>query len=345
MGMFEILEGRKLFSVALVGTQIQVTGTADNDVVRIEQFDASTLRVEENGVVQFFADGSVSSILMNGGDGNDTLVVSSTPAAVLDEPATINGGVGNDVIRGGSGADVLNGDAGDDDIRGSQGNDSLNGGTGNNQLFGETGDDTMTAGLGADVFSGSFGVDTVTYATRTASLSVRLNGFADDGELITEGTSLGLVQRSEGDDVRDSVENVITGSGNDLIQAGTLVVHNTFDGGSGNDRLEGGGGNDTLLGQAGDDVLLGRAGNDALRGSFGNDQLLGGAGDDDVRGGDGNDVLTGGAGIDRLRGENGNDFLIASDGSADTLVDGGSGQDIADVDSIDAVPISIEILA
>ena len=345
MSMFESLEGRRLFSVALVGTQIQVTGSAGSDVVRISQFDASTLRVEENGIVQFFADGSVNSILINGGDGNDTLEVSSTPAAVLDEPATINGGIGNDLIRGGSGADVLNGDAGDDDIRGSQGNDSLNGGTGNNQLFGETGNDTMTAGLGADTFNGSFGTDTVTYASRTASLGIRLNGLADDGETIIEGTSLGLVQRSEGDNVRDDVENVTTGSGNDLIQASTLVVNNTFDGGAGSDRLEGGGGHDILLGQAGDDVLLGRAGNDALRGSFGNDQLFGGSGDDDVRGGDGNDFITGGAGVDRLRGENGDDVLIASDGFADTLIDGGSGQDIADVDSIDALPISIAILA
>ena len=352
MSMFEILEGRKLFSVALVGTQLQVTGDTGgtpNDVIRISQFDAATLRVEENGTVQFFADSSVSSILINAGAGDDVAEVTSTPALPLDEPAVINGGAGNDQVRGGSGADVLNGNEGNDVIRAGPGNDSLNGGTGNNQLFGENGNDSMTAGLGADVFDGGFNTDTVNYSTRTKGLTISLDGVANDGELIVVQQPFPLPplgQIPEGDDVRENVENVIGGAGGDLIVAGPTAVNNTFDGRGGNDRLEGRGGADNLIGGAGDDTLLGGVSGDLLQGGTGNDRLLGGAGNDDLRGGDNDDVLVGGAGVDAMRGEAGNDVLIASDTFADTLIDGGSGFDIADVDDLlDPVAVSVELLA
>src|SRR2546430_13837333 len=107
------LENRRLFAM-IVGTQLQVTGAAGNDNILVRQEDASTIRVEQNGVVQLFADGAVNTILINGGAGNDSLRIISTPALPLTEPATINGEDGNDNMLGGDGNDVLNGGIGND---------------------------------------------------------------------------------------------------------------------------------------------------------------------------------------------------------------------------------------
>jgi Ca2+-binding RTX toxin-like protein len=347
MQLFESLEERRLFAVALVGTQLQVTGGAGNDVIRVRQQDAATIRVEDNGVVTLFADASVNTILVNANAGNDTVQVISTAALPLTEPATVNGGDGNDNLTGGGGADVMTGGAGNDVMAGGAGNDNLDGGTGSNTLSGGDGNDFMTAGTSADSFDGGAGTDTVSYSTRTVAINVSLDNVANDGQttiLTLPPPSLPIII-PEADNVRDSVENVTTGSGNDTIVASALVsANNTFNGGSGNDRLEGRGGNDVLLGSSGDDVLLGGSGNDNLQGASGNDQLLGGSGNDAMLGGTGNDVLVGGSGADSMRGEDGNDVIVASDGFADTLIDGGAGFDIADVDAADPAPITVEVL-
>jgi Ca2+-binding RTX toxin-like protein len=350
--MFESLEGRQLYSVTLVGNQLQITGDTGptpNDVIKVAQFDANNLSVEVNGFVQFVADSAVNSIVINGGAGDDQLVVLSTPALPLDEAATINGGVGNDTIISGSGSDVLNGEAGDDVLRGGPGADVLSGGAGRNQMFGENGNDTMTGGFDADVFDGGFGTDSVSYAGRAANLDITLDGRANDGEtkFVSQPAPFPpLLQVSEGDDVRENVENVVGGAGNDTIMAGSTSLNNVFDGGAGDDRLEGRGGIDTLVGGLGNDALLGGASGDLLKGGDGNDRMLGGAGDDDLRGGNGDDCLVGGVGADAMRGEAGNDVIIASDNFSDTLIDGGTGFNIADVDELlDLSVLSINIFA
>jgi Ca2+-binding RTX toxin-like protein len=331
----ENLEGRRLFAVGLVGTQLQVTGSAANDVIVVSQQDPATIRVQENGVVTFFADASVNSILLNGNTaviggvavnptngtaGNDSITVVSTAALPLTEPVTVNGGAGNDTIDGGNGTNTLNG--GD-------------------------GNDSMTAGTGRDVFDGGAGVDAVSYSTRTAALNVTLDNVANDGQttiISLPPPSLPIVI-FENDNVRDTVENVIGGSGNDVIVGPALNVNNVFTGNGGNDRLQGNGGNDTLNGGAGDDTLIGNAGDDVLSGSTGNDKLLGGNGNDILFGGDNHDVLDGGLGADSLRGENGDDVLLSADGAADTFLDGGAGFDIADRDGIDPLALNVELLA
>jgi Ca2+-binding RTX toxin-like protein len=347
MRLCESLEERRLFAVALVGTQLRVTGGAGADVIRISQQDAATIRVEDNGVVSFFADANVNTILVNANAGNDRVQIISPAALPVTEPATINGGDGADVLTGGHGADLIDGGAGNDVIAGGAGNDTLRGGTGNNSLAGGDGNDSMTAETGADTFDGGAGIDSVSYASRTTAIKVSLDNVANDGQTIIltlPPPSLPIII-PEADNVRDTVENVTTGSGNDTIVAGAASVNNTFNGGSGNDRLEGRAGNDVLLGGAGDDVVLGGAGNDNLQGSTGNDKLLGGAGNDALFGGTGDDVLTGGAGADSMRGEAGSDLLLATDGFADTLIDGGADFDIADIDGVDPAPISVELLA
>lgn len=84
---------------------------------------------------------------------------------------TIQGGLGDDVIRGRGGDDTLTGGAGDDAIEGQGGNDSLQGDDGDDKLVGGAGDDFMggamgddrlSGGRGADVLWGGYGQDTLT---------------------------------------------------------------------------------------------------------------------------------------------------------------------------------------
>ena len=75
------------------------------------------------------------------------------------------------------------------------------------------------------------------------------------------------------------VENVIGGSGNDLIIGNPFA--NNLQGGAGNDTLWGGAGNDTLIGGPGHDKLYGQDGNDTIYAKDGRtDTLDGGSGFD-----------------------------------------------------------------
>jgi Ca2+-binding RTX toxin-like protein len=334
MSGFESLEDRRLMAV-LVGTDLQVTGTAANDVIRVSQNDAATLRVEENGVVSFFNDANVSTIRITGNAGNDRLEVISTATRPLTENATIVAGDGNDTLVGGSGNDSLDGGNGADSMTGNAGNDLLNGGADNNSMFGGDGNDTLKAALGADIYDGGTGTDLADYSDRTKAVGIALDGVANDGQLVTR-LVLGLPKNlNEGDDVRASVEDVTTGSGDDSIIAGTAAVDNVFRGNAGNDKLRGRNGNDRLLGGDGSDILVGAGQNDSLFGNAGNDILDGGAGDDELAGNDGDDILSGGVGVDRFFGGTGNDVLFAADNTVDGTINGMEGTDILDSDAGD----------
>jgi Ca2+-binding RTX toxin-like protein len=346
----ESLENRRLFAIIVAG-ELRVFGTAGNDNLKVSLQDPATIRVETNGAVSFFAAGAVTSIRMNvtpanlltGTAGNDSVQVISTPALPLTKPATLFGGAGVDTLVGGGGNDTLRGEADNDTLLGNAGNDTIDGGDGNNSLSGGDGNDSMTAGLGADKFDGGPGIDGVSYAARTAPLTIILDNSANDGQIIII-PAIPPIIHPEGDNVLETVENVASGSGNDLVMAGALAINNVFSGGGGNDWLDGRAGNDSLIGGAGDDTLLGRDGNDVLQGLDGNDKLFGGPNNDNLLGGNGNDILAAGGGVNALRGEAGDDVLLAQNGVADAVLDGGAGLDIAERDPIDPAPIAVEIL-
>src|SRR5436305_14625548 len=140
----ESLETRRMMSATpadphLEGTVLVVTGTTNNDDIHISKSDASTLRVQENGVVFFFNNASVHSIKVDAGAGNDLVRMENNGAGLPSQAANMIGGDGNDSLTGGSGNDSLDGGAGDDQLNGGAGNDSLSGGAGNDVLKG--GDD------------------------------------------------------------------------------------------------------------------------------------------------------------------------------------------------------------
>src|SRR5215207_5626138 len=90
---------------------------------------------------------------LQGGDGNDTLTVStSTPALV---PVQALGQAGNDTLAVGSGQVLLYGGPGDDGLAASpQGGSLLHGDTGEDRLMGGAGPDSLAGDDGADVIVG-----------------------------------------------------------------------------------------------------------------------------------------------------------------------------------------------
>ena len=305
-------------TASVVGTQLQVTGDAADDVItlRLLAGDATQLEVLDGAaVIGTFPRATFLTIVINGGPGADTILVSDVNGAFTDtQITTITGGDGNDTITGGAGGEILLGDAGNDTIVGLGGNDSLQGGDGNDTLTGGPGVDPHLGGPGDDLmiwnpgdgsepvdgeagndtfqFNGGAGVDTMTDQRPTGSAS---------------RSSATAGRRSRWTSARPRTVLATPLAGNDIVSgspglAGLTVL--TVDGGDGDDTITGGDGNDIHHGGAGFDTLNGEAGNDTLTGgpsapdpNF--EPHNGGPGNDLMiwNPGDGNDLNEGGDGI------------------------------------------------
>jgi Ca2+-binding RTX toxin-like protein len=235
-----------------------------------------------------------------GQGGNDTITLDESNGAL--PAAQLFGGAGNDVLTGGSGADLLFGGAGNDTLLGKGGNDLLFGGAGNDvltggdgddQVFGEGGNDRMiwNPGDDSDLFEGGDGVDTAevnggngseTFTITANGTRVRFDRLDPAPFFLDIGTTENLVLNANGGD------DTIT-AGNGL--AGLIKL--TIDGGAGNDKITGGDGNDTLIGGDGNDLIIGGRGNDTARLGAGDDTFVWNPGDasDVVEGQDGTDTL------------------------------------------------------
>lgn len=187
---------------------------------------------------------SLDGIANDGTDGLDN---------VMTDIERMWGGQGNDTLTGGPNNDVL---------IGSQGNDTIYG-LGGNDTYVESQDD------GDDTYHGGAGVDTIDYSGRTVDVLASLDGVANDGA------------DTELDNLMPDIENVLTGSGDDIIVGSDAA--NELDGGDGADILSGGAGNDILSGGGGIDELDGGTGDDILDGGAGTDTpITCGAGDGDI---------------------------------------------------------------
>ena len=185
--------------------------------------------------------------------------------------------VSNDVFSGGDGNDTINGGGGSDTLYGDAGNDSLIGSAGNDTLFGGAGDDTLAVG-GADTAVGGDGSDRfVIDATDTnTNLSATVTGgevgdAAGDVLDVTSNTNnlsitytnteAGTIGGLDADTMADitftEIERLLTGNGNDTINAAALQTGINIDTGIGNDSVIGGAGHDTVYGGAGNDTLSG----------------------------------------------------------------------------------------
>ena len=225
-------------------------------------------------------------------------------------------GIGTAALSNSSLLLYLSSDAGIENVKGSNASegDLIIGNARPNALYGNAYNDTLDGGAGADALWGGPGIDTADYSSRTAALSITLDGSANDGAA------------GEYDNVHSDIERIIGGSVNDTLTGATVGC--TLYGGSGNDYLTGGSGNDEIWGGAGNDTVYGAIGDDTIYGEEGTDYLDGGVYYGGYGGGYGdyygNDYIEGGADSDSIYGDCGNDTLYgespgASTGAADVI--------------------------
>lgn len=229
--------------------------------------------------------------IVDGGPGSNTVTLASAPSG------------GSFAFSGFASGEVTDGGTGGGSFLNTQ------------NVLGGAGNDSVTGLLpGAHSIQGAGGVDSVSYAGSLTGLTVSLDDLTDDG---TDGLS----------NLHSDVENVIGGSGNDVLSGS--VSANDLAGGPGNDLLLGRGGNDRLRGDAGGDRVYGQTGDDVIDGGADGDLVSGGEGSDRVFGGSGNDTVTGGNGDDDVFGEDGSDSVTEPEAAANggDLLSGGTGLD------------------
>jgi Ca2+-binding RTX toxin-like protein len=228
-------------------------------------------------------------IVVNGGDGNDSLAVLAKNSEIVT--AALDGGSGDDVLTGSDTGDSLEGSDGNDRLVGAKGTDDMSGGTGNDTLVWNNGD-------GSDSIDGGAGND-----------ATEVNGSPTLGDAFTLEPNAGRIKFQRLNLVPFTLDasterfqvNGLGGddsvTANDGVGALTLL---SVDGGAGVDTVNGSDGPDLILGGEGNDILNGGGGDDRIVGDRGNDTMNGGAGDDTLvwNNGDNTDVMNGDAGFD-----------------------------------------------
>ena len=141
--------------------------------------------------------------LLDGGAGNDTLIVGATFSLTADQTAGPKAETGirgfeNLAVRAGSTGVNLTGDAGANMLTGGDGTNELDGLGGNDTLNGGKGTDTLTGGMGADTFiivKGEHGDSIADYSgtgTGKQGDKIYLKGFSPDekkGGFIVDDTT------------------------------------------------------------------------------------------------------------------------------------------------------------
>lgn len=246
-----------------------------------------------------------------------------------DQPNTLFGTSGSDIIKAFGGADFVNAGAGSDDIHGGSGDDDLIGGTGFNDFRGGSGSDLFimttrsTGGSDDLIWDFDFDLDQIDVSAWGASSFDQIKALLRSdkfGDATLNAFFNGFDHVLTIDDVRPTK----------LIASD--FVFSTAAGGTRN----GTGFDDVLLGSRFADTLSTDAGDDVLLGGIGSDALSGGSGRDDLHGGPGSDDLTGGSGFDLFV------FSAASETppgvAADLILDFQPDTDLIDVFDIDARP-------
>ena len=262
-------------------------------------------------------------------------------------------GLGDSLVGGAAQTRVvLNGGAGNDNFftGGGNYNDVYNGGDGNDTVV--IASAVSTAHMTID---GGSNYDTVSWATRTLPLVLRIGA----------GFVSGDIAGGELHSITSTVESLVGGNGNDILQGGAAGTNTVLYGGPGNDNFYQGGSsadsNDTLWGGPGIDLVnysgrtcdvalyLDGNPNDGCRSTTGEidniqldiENVLTGTGADTIVGNNNDNVINAGGGgtSNNIRGMGGDDIFM-QDSNATDIISGGAGQDTVSYQNRGAFVIS-----
>ena len=239
---------------------------------------------------------------VDGGAGNDTLLLNGSPVCQTIDLAT---GTAGDTSPGSGGplvnvtfanienaegatfaGDRMFGDSGDNILKGNGGDDHLEGRAGNDQIFGGSGNDTMIwrDGDGADLLDG--GVDDDTAAASAADIAtgdtLDLSGLDPNGVTSVfvdlDVNTAGVFTPPGNVSSEDGILRVTDANG--VVTEVTLSDVENIIGSDANETLFGNNESNTILGGGGDDRIhpfasvLPALGGDHVDGGAGNDTLL-----------------------------------------------------------------------
>ncbi len=304
------------------------------------------------------ADGAVDQIIVNGSNGDDSVIVADTVAggvkigglsAVINinntdptlDALTVNGLGGNDTLdASGLAAGIIqlteNGGSGNDVLIGSQGDDLINGGTGNDVALMGDGDDTFVwnPGDGSDVVEGQAGSDTLQFngsnANEKMDLSAngsRLRLFRDVGNITMDTNGVETVNLTARGGADTITINDLTGTDVSAVNLDLAATGGAGDGSLDNVIVNATNGSDAIVatGDASGVSVLGLSAVVNITGAeAANDRLT-------VNGLAGDDVVEGsGLSVSAIQftadGGTGDDVLIG--GSGDDVLLGGDGDDV-----------------
>lgn len=213
--------------------------------------------------------GEAGNDTLSGGEGNDTLIGGMSTSVdsgidTADYSATSYYGVTVDLQNGTATGATIGTDKlyGIENVLGSAQSDTLIGASGTlNTLSGLGGNDTLYGNLEGDYLDGGTGTNTADYSSETASIVANLT------------TGRAYFTSSSSYDALVSIQNVLSGSGNDTL-IGLSGTHNTLNGNDGDDTLSGNLDGDSLIGGAGSDTLDYTTANAALTVDLGTQTLF-----------------------------------------------------------------------
>jgi len=314
-----------------------VNATAGDDHISVVSNGASV--VVKGLAAQVTIDGaepSSDSLVVAGGAGDDVINASNLAANHIS--LTLNGGAGNDVIRGSHGNDTVAGGQGNDTASLGDGDDTFvwNPGDGNDTVDGQAGADTLqfnganvseTVTISANGTHASFvrdvasitmdlnNVETINFNALGSADTVTVNDLSKT-DVSKVNIDLGSPPASGlGDGSVDTVvinatnasDTITVTNNNGMVTVSGLSATVSISGFEATDHL-------VINGLGGDDAItasgLGTAMQLTANGGDGADVLVGSAGNDTLAGGAGDDVLIGNGGVDVLDGGSGNNVVF-----------------------------------
>src|SRR6476469_4422149 len=180
-------------------------GSDQDDEIGIAR-DATEAAVFATGAATTLVDPTVENLIVSGLDGNDTIAAQNGLATL--PTLTLQGGDGDDDLRGGDGADTLFGGKGNEHVDGNIGADTAFLGTGDDHFQWDPGD-------GSDTVEGQAGNDTLDFNGSNA---------AEQIELTANGNRLRLTRNVAAITMdTDSTEHVSLLGGADTATIGNLT--------------------------------------------------------------------------------------------------------------------------
>ncbi|HEX6696672.1 MAG TPA: calcium-binding protein [Solirubrobacteraceae bacterium] len=346
-------------AIGLKGKALIVKGTGAGDRLALRLHSGAPDKIDvdvgDDGSADLVvARNKVDRIRVKGAGGNDQIRIDDANRAFTTTiPTRIDGQGGNDVIRGGSGAERLNGDGGNDTIDGNGGDDRADLGGGDDRFVWDPGD-------GSDKVEGRGGDDAMTFNGSGANESFRLSADGTRTRLTRDVGNIRMnvdgIERvdltpSGGQDaltVEDLAGTRVRTINSDLANDGaadTTIVNAadgddaiTVTGAAGSATVTGGLRTLNLRGaEAASDALTinGRGGRDRIDASGLGAGVLkltadGGTGDDTLLGSRGDDVLLGGNDDDAIDGNQGNDTALMGANDDRFTWDPGDGSDVVE---------------